>query len=312
VNRTVAIILAILAVLTLGATAATLDTPTTGGSNGTGSGDESSVGSGSIFSLGGYNVTDTDTGTPSYRLPPLVGQVFVLLLALLLCFGLVQFLHEHGVRGVLTIGILGLILMGGFWLLLTGIGASDGLFTQGQAGLGSGESPDLPGGSPDDSAQKSSLVTTPPAILFGFFVVVLLGAVSLILHSTGDDPLQSNPGEGAVESADVGAIGQVAGRAADRIETSNEFDNEIYRAWNEMTRQLDVPNPETLTAAEFARIAVDAGMTRENVDALTSLFEAVRYGEAPPTESREREAIDILRRIEQEHTGAEIETGEQG
>ena len=49
--------------------------------------------------------------------------------------------------------------------------------------------------------------------------------------------------------------------------------------------------------------AVEAGMAREDVDRLTSLFEEVRYGGESPTEEREEQALEALRRIEDEYAG---------
>ena len=307
-NRTVAAALALLAVLSLGAAAATLDTATAGGSGGTGAGDASSVGSGGDFSFGGYNVSDTSTTPP--RLPPIIGQVLGLLLALFFGLGLVQFLREHGVRGVVTIGLLGVVLVGGLWLLLSGIGALDGVFQQGQSGLGSGGTPSLPGGSQQGPEDAASPVTDPPTVLFALFGIVLLGAVALIARSTGDDLADPDPPEESSGPTDVAAVGRAAGRAADRIESTDGFDNEVYRAWNEMTRHLEVPNPSASTPAEFADAAVEAGMDREDVASLTGVFESVRYGAAEPTAEREREAVEALRRIERAY--ADGERGEVG
>jgi hypothetical protein len=310
VNRTVAAALALLAVLSLGAAAATLDTATAGGSGGTGGGDASSVGSGGSFSFGGYNVSDTGGDAP--RLPPIVGRVIGLLLLLFFAFGFAQFVREHGIRGVATIGIVAVVLVGGLWLLLSGLGATDGLFQQGDGGLGSGGSPALPGGSQQGPGDGSSPVTDPPTLLFAMFGIVLLGAVALIARSTGDDLSQPDPDEDASGPTDVAAVGRVAGRAADRIESSDGFDNEVYRAWDEMTRHLDVPNPTSSTPAEFARAAIDAGMAREDVDALTEVFEVVRYGAADATERREREAVAALRRIERAYGDRDPESADHG
>jgi hypothetical protein len=311
VNRTVAAALALLAVLSLGAAAATLDTATAGGSGGAGGGDAESVGSGGSFSFGGYNVSDTDSATPP-RLPPIVGQLLGLVLLLFFGLGLVQFLREHGVRGLLTVALVGAVLVGGLWLLLNGLGATDGLFQQGQGGFGSGGSPELPGGASQGPEDASSPVTDPPTVLFALFGVVLVGAVALIARSTGDDLSQPDPDEESSGPTDVAAVGRAAGRAADRIEERDGFDNEVYRAWDEMTRHLDVANPDASTPTEFAAAAVDAGMAREDVDALTDVFEAVRYGAADATDAREREAVEALRRIERAYAEADAPAADHG
>jgi hypothetical protein len=303
VNRTVAAALALLAVLSLGAAAATLDTATAGGSGGAGSGDASSVGSGSGFSLGGYDVSASDGEAPT--LPPIVGQVLGLLLAVFFAVGFVQFFREHGLRGVLVIGVIALFFVGGVWLVLQGATLAEGLFGNGQAGLGGQGSPSLPGGAASGPSDETSPVSDPPTLLVGLFGVVLLGAVALIARASGDDLDEPELPEESTPAADVAAVARAAGRAADRIEARDEFDNEVYRAWDEMTRHLDVANPDASTPAEFAGAAVDAGVAREDVDALTEVFEAVRYGAADATEAREREAIEALRRIERAHTDAE-------
>ncbi|MFT4891934.1 MAG: hypothetical protein ACI9YT_002871, partial [Halobacteriales archaeon] len=59
--------------------------------------------------------------------------------------------------------------------------------------------------------------------------------------------------------------------------------------------------PQSSTPGEFATEAIDAGMAPEDVNRLTELFEAVRYGGREPTEKRERTAIETLRRIEDQY-----------
>ncbi|RXK50158.1 DUF4129 domain-containing protein [Halorientalis pallida] len=71
-------------------------------------------------------------------------------------------------------------------------------------------------------------------------------------------------------------------------------DNEVYRAWRAMVRELDVPCGEATTPREFAREAIRAGAATEPVERLTDLFDRVRYGAAEPTEDREERARDAL------------------
>ena len=148
-----------------------------------------------------------------------------------------------------------------------------------------------------------------PTALFGLLLVAAVVIAALLLvFATGDDERErAGPDEAADESADVDvtAIGRAAGAAADRIEDEADVENEVYRAWSEMTDLLDVPNPSTSTPAEFASAAVDAGMARDDVDELTDLFEEVRYGGADPTTDREERAVGALRRIETTYAGEE-------
>lgn len=143
------------------------------------------------------------------------------------------------------------------------------------------------------------------AALFAVLGMALLVAVALLLSTTGDDVEEVGEAPEPDTRIDVTEVGRAAGRAADRIEGSADIDNEIYRAWQDMTDHLDVANPSTSTPGEFAEAAVEAGMAADDVRELTSLFEAVRYGEAAPTAERESRAVSALRRIETEYAGAD-------
>ena len=95
-NRTVAVVLALLAVLALGAAAATLDdTATAGGGGGTGGDSGVGVGTGDRFDLGGFNTSETSTVPP---LPDIVGQILAVVLLLIAAFGIYAFYREHGQR----------------------------------------------------------------------------------------------------------------------------------------------------------------------------------------------------------------------
>ena len=139
--------------------------------------------------------------------------------------------------------------------------------------------------------------------------VVGLGTIALVLaadDADADDPDDPAPGAvGAPEDPEVEEVRAVAGRAADRIEGDAGIDNEIYRAWVEMTEHLDVPHPESSTPGEFQRAAVDAGVNPDTVGELTALFERVRYGDEPPTDETEARAVDALRAMEASSTDLE-------
>lgn len=138
------------------------------------------------------------------------------------------------------------------------------------------------------------------AILLATAIVIVLIAL-FMLKATGDDREAEEHSEEAEEipPESLAGIAGVAGEAADRIESGDvDTENEVYRAWREMTGFLDVPNPRTATPAEFREAARDAGMTRSEVDVLTDLFREVRYGGESPTADREAAAVDALRAIE--------------
>ena len=138
------------------------------------------------------------------------------------------------------------------------------------------------------------------------FLLVLAGFVGVLLLSLGlvlRWPRGGGEADAPVEpesEPDTVALGEIAGRAADRIEEGSPGDseNEVYRAWREMTARLDIENPEATTPREFQRASVDAGMTPDDVRELTRLFEQVRYGGESATADREERAVAVLRRIE--------------
>lgn len=121
---------------------------------------------------------------------------------------------------------------------------------------------------------------------------------SKLVEAVGPDDEPDPP-----DSPDVEAVAAAAGRAADRIETQAGSDNEIYRAWVEMTRHLPVDHPETSTPREFERAALQAGFETGPVGELTDLFEAVRYGHERATDDREDRAVEALRRLEDQFEG---------
>ncbi|WP_313692039.1 DUF4129 domain-containing protein [Halorarum halobium] len=160
------------------------------------------------------------------------------------------------------------------------------------SGLGAG------GGSSGMNAAGDAL-STPTTLVGVLIVLALLGSLALLFVSTGDDEREPAEEEPDLPPADRrAALGALAGEAADRLEADAVLGNEVYRAWSEMTALLDVENPRASTPAEFADAAVDAGMDRADVAELTDVFEAVRYGGADPTAEREERAIAAFRRIE--------------
>ncbi|SNZ04973.1 protein of unknown function [Natronoarchaeum philippinense] len=143
--------------------------------------------------------------------------------------------------------------------------------------------------------------------LVAALLIGLLAVAGAEYIPDGDDDQQSRRESAAdADDADAAAIGEAAGRAADRIEATDDgFENEVYRAWREMADGVDVGSPRTSTPAEFAAAAADAGLDPDRVEELTDLFEAVRYGDRAVTEERERRAVEALRGIEREQGGDE-------
>ncbi|WP_089822017.1 DUF4129 domain-containing protein [Halogranum amylolyticum] len=307
-NTALTVVLALLAVVSLSVAAATLDTATTsegGGSLGAGPNEESGIGDdassdGDLGNEGAMLGGSADISLPCFPFlnDPLVITAVVLGVALL-----VGEVYRRTRSPIVSGGVL--FSVGPPVVLL------HALFTTCLAPPQSGESSPLPlptnGSSLVPAAsgatglnQSGQALSTPSALLGVVLVVAVVGSVFLLFLSTGDSAEEAPEPDAEVDesSPDVAAIGRAAGDAADRIEDDAGLENEVYRAWGEMTRLLDVPRPQSSTAGEFATAAVDAGMAREDVEELTALFEDVRYGGAEATPERERRAVDALRRIE--------------
>ena len=157
------------------------------------------------------------------------------------------------------------------------------------------------GGSETGTADGPSLLSV--VLLLAAGVAVLGTALAASRRSDDSEDSASADAESAGNSAT--ALGRAAGRAADRIEETTTLDNEVYRAFREMTTHLDVSDPETTTAREFERAAVEAGMRRDDVAALTDLFERARYDEYSVDAGDEQRAVELLRRIEERYTEEE-------
>ncbi|MFB6150663.1 MAG: DUF4129 domain-containing protein [Haloarculaceae archaeon] len=166
------------------------------------------------------------------------------------------------------------------------------------------------GGRPPGSGGISRALnqTTPgpsgsgPLILAAFAVLFVGVAVAVFFTSGEGEYLDEEEDEEGELDTDVEEIAEAAANAAERLEERNaDVDNEVYRAWWEMTQLLDVSSPETHTPGEFADAAVEVGIARRYVDPLTTLFEEVRYGHADP-EAREERAIEIFRAIDEEYS----------
>jgi hypothetical protein len=173
------------------------------------------------------------------------------------------------------------------------------------------------GGDGGDGGSGRTPVETPtqntdvPIALLGVFgVFVLLLVVAIYRYSGTDvdvDTLQA-ANEEETTTDGVQAVGEAAGRAAERLGSDAETtENTIYRAWREMTDALEVDQPRTTTPEEFAAVAIDAGMGPDDVRELTWLFEEVRYGDVAVTDEREQRAMAALRRIQETYAGGETD-----
>lgn len=168
----------------------------------------------------------------------------------------------------------------------------------------------------DASSTQLAQPEPSPMWLLGILGLVLVAMAAVILRATGDQTINVEEDEEDAGQTDVSDLAAAAGAAADRLERHNaDVNNEVYRAWWEMTRLLDVTNPGSSTPGEFAEAAIDLGISEDDIANLTRLFEEVRYGDRDP-EGREERAIEAFRNIEEEYgrdtaatTEVDAETG---
>jgi hypothetical protein len=296
--------LATLAVLAIAVGAAAIDAPTrtagTGGGTGTGGGSGGLFGEGSTFSLGQSSDPPTLGGGP----PKIVFQVLIAVLVVGFLVALYLQRDEIGLRDLrniaVTVAALGFLSIVFYYVIRSFSGSSNttgGNRTMGRA------TPAAPGGGAGGAADTAlqPVATNLPLVALVVGAVLLVGLAAVFRSGSEDIPSESESEPD--ETTRMTGVGRAAGRAADRITEEATVENEVYRAWHEMTTQLDMKNPESSTPHEFARAASDAGMAEGDVSELTDLFRTVRYGESRATSDRESRAVAALRRIEDEYAG---------
>lgn len=231
-------------------------------------------------------------------------EEFVLILSglALLVVLVYALINKKEIFAYLVAGSMSLTIV---WLLLNFLSAVFDLFDflsrdeSGNRGIFGGD------GNGGDRFIGTSDATQFPSIWLLIFGLLLLGTVLVIVKSADERPSPingDNPDEGTVLDA---AVSRVAGRAADRMEAGSDVENEVYRAWVDMTELLEVSSPETTTPREFELAAIDAGLSPEEVGELTRLFEDVRYGGYSANDEREQWAVRVFRRIETTYTNGD-------
>lgn len=301
---------AALAIVALGAAAATLETAVTlgGGEGGSGIGSVSvDDGTGSGPSAGplppgGFAGTFDPICFPILRGPLALS---VMGLAFLGSFALIYRYLQQPFSAAVVSGVVAMPVVG-IWMLLAFCGQQP---TPAAVDSGPGISPTatnetwipfLNGGGTGEAS--GTVLSAPSVVVFVLAGIALVGTAIVLFAGRGDDTVGPDAAEPApVTDPDVAAVARAAGRAADRIASDAAVDNEVFRAWAAMTDALDLESPETVTPAAFEAAAVDAGMTPDDVAELRRLFEEVRYGGQSPSDERERQAVSALRRIEDEY-----------
>jgi hypothetical protein len=295
-RRLTVALIAVLALLAVGITAATLTSTVSPSGDGGGFGDQNDE-NGIVPSQNGTGTSQTPQGTPLW-----LEMVFVVVTVIVLISAFVYLALYRRRAAVFLAALLVVLVL--FYLFLQAFFSSGINIPEGSSVGDFAPGMDSGGGEGESETQRD--LSNLAIVIFGGVLALLVLAAAIVLR--GDDEEEAgDDGEG--EGAETEELARIAGEAADRIEDGEssdaEAENEVYRAWREMTEVLDVENRETTTPREFSRQAVDAGIAPDDVRELTDLFEAVRYGGESPTDDREQRALDVLRRIESTYGDAE-------
>lgn len=290
------------AIVAIALVAATIRSPLETGGDGTGGG--SGGGEGDGVGQPAPPESAADGSVPAFL------EYLIILLLVIFALALVWYLLAHRREAVklIAIGLVVLFITAVLvYAMMAVLPFAAGEFEPPEQLSGSGEGGAGEGGS-SGSEEETPISIGPMFVLLALLTAIFLGGLFLSRDSSGTEDRRSGSDladdDSRVDGETTAAVGTAAGAAADRLEETDEFDNAVYRAWQEMTRPLEVDRPDSSTPREFARAATDAGMDRTDVDELTRLFEDVRYGDAPTTPEREARAIEVLRRIEAEYADA--------
>ena len=152
------------------------------------------------------------------------------------------------------------------------------------------ESAVTPPGAEGDTGGGADILPVLAAVGTAITALVGVGAVVWVrwLWSTPDD---FGAARGTPDATDP-AVTTPPGSIGD-LDPSND----VYGAWVELVRRVEVPRHGTMTPRELARVAIEEGFDREAVESLTAVFETVRYGETPPSSEHEscaQAALDAL------------------
>jgi len=324
------LVLAAVCVLAVAFAAATVATPQQTGSGELGTGDDGGDGVGDDPEGGGIDIGGDEAEQDGLLEVP-EGDPFVplgfcmtflfrpeVVLGIVAAFLLFGYLMQRRYDSVAAVGMVATFSLPVFfvYILMTACRDEAGPLGLPEVVVGGGSGSDGSVGLGDPGVPVDP--TSVPIVVYAVLGIAVVGILTYAFSSRGRfggalEPIWSKFDDETVEGDQAGGvaatIGELAGEAADRIEddTGTSVENEVYRAWREMTRPLDVDRPESSTPAEFATAAVEGGVSRTDVDELTELFEEVRYGGYAPDEDRERRAVDALRRIEEQYSDDEGE-----
>ncbi|MEA3441855.1 MAG: DUF4129 domain-containing protein [Chloroflexota bacterium] len=128
--------------------------------------------------------------------------------------------------------------------------------------------------------------------IIGFLVMLVVLGVIYFLY------WRSKTGE---ETEESDLLAAEASHTLDKIHSGADFRNAILRCYDQMCKILlnerGLHRQRWMTAREFERRLLQAGLPESPVEGLTQLFEYVRYGGNEPNKTQENQAVDCLSAI---------------
>lgn len=287
----------VLAVAALGTVAGGLSTGETGPGDtspgvGIGAGEGSGAGNGSGL---GFNLS----GATDVSSPPWLGKGLVLAAiwgtTVVTGASVVLFLWNASLREVLRAAARVLASAVGLGILLAGLLALlfflAALFESGGGGIMGSSSTaglDVPGAVESPSPDP---VTGVVLLAGGALVIVVLVTVL----TARDDPDGSTPDARWRRDRERETIADDTLRAEGEI-LDPAATNDVYRVWRELSEQVG-DRDRAESPGDLRRRAKAAGYDEQAIGELTTLFNAVRYGEAGATAARERRARELRTRL---------------
>lgn len=301
-ERAILVVVVVLGVVGLSASAASIGDSQDTRSVGTGTTDSEGVGEGDGEGMGGGPLPSigsaAGTENPDLAaLGQLLGVVALLLVVVPLLISLVVYGREavvEFVRSALqtTTGVLASVLYLGVVIYLLSFLDGEGAAKRVSGALEGGGS-----GSSFGPALSAPSGDIPLVVVALGGLVVLVAVAVYALRSTSSPSLDSPDTEPVADERVVeldSAREAPDGRTDDAGFADADASNPVYRAWREMAEAADGASLRTHTPGEVARQAVDAGMDRDAVRTLTELFDRARYGRSGVDEESARRAQSAL------------------
>jgi hypothetical protein len=137
--------------------------------------------------------------------------------------------------------------------------------------------------------------------------IPLMIALLIVLSLSLRQILRSKPLQEGLEAPE---FIQIASNAAKELERGEDLSDIVPRCYRDMCKILGrkVTMSRDLTAREFTKLLLQAGIREQEVTRLTNLFERVRYGHHITDPDEQAEALALFKIIEEKYGRSSNET----